>query len=245
MPNMSDQKRRLYGRICMWAGSIGGLQALVLVAAPTQVDDARFSYPFDVAGHAVAQTSFFAQHLGLLVGLLALGSLAASRERRSTTLALHAGTLGMTLLALMELIAIAPADDLATSDLAELVSGLYSVPVLLLGVGLLVAGIGVARRTERTDPGWARWIPAALGAWVFVPLTPALMGSFEAGRAAIGSWMLLFAALGWALDRRTFETANDNHEPVPPGHINRERSTGLVAVPAGADRPAVSDGTLR
>lgn len=244
MATMSDEKRRLYGRICLWAGIIGGLQAVILVAVPAQVDDDRFSYPFDVTGHAVAQTSFFVQHLGLVVGLLALCSLAASRDRRSTRLALHAGTLGMALLALMELIAIAPAADLATSDLAELVSGLYSVPVLLLGVGLLVGGVGVARRTERTDPAWVRWVPASLGAWVFVPLTPALMGSFEAGRAAIGSWMLLFAALGWAFSRRTLGSAGEIDELVALRRADDDRSAGLVSAPGEAGRAAVGDGTL-
>ena len=203
---MSAATRQRYGRICMWAGLVGALQALVLVVAPAQVDDDRFSYPFDVAGHAIAQASFFVQHLGLLLGLAALCSLPAAQARRSTLLALRAATLGMALLALMELVAIAPADDAATSGLAEFVSGLYSVPVVLLGLGLLVGGIGLARRTASTDPRWLRWIPAALGAWVFAVLSPALMGPFVAARAAIGSWMLLFAALGWDLSRETTET---------------------------------------
>lgn len=199
--NITLEQRRHFGRICMWAGIIGGVQAIVLATAPARVDDDRFSYPFDVAGHALAQTSFFAQHLGLLVGLAALCSLPAARAQRSTRLGLRAATVGMLLLAVMELVAIAPADEPATSSLAELVSALYSVPVLLLGVGLLIGGIGLARHTSPTHPNWSRWIPAAIGAWVFVPLTPALMGSFIAGRAAIGSWMLLFALLGWTLSR--------------------------------------------
>jgi hypothetical protein len=38
---------------------------------------------------------------------------------------------------------------------------------------------------------------------VFVPLTPAIMGPFTAGRLGIGGWMLLFAALGHGLTRLT------------------------------------------
>jgi hypothetical protein len=41
----------------------------------------------------------------------------------------------------------------------------------------------------------------ALGIYVFLPLTPAIMGPFVAGRLAIGGWMLLFAVLGLGLTR--------------------------------------------
>jgi len=40
-----------------------------------------------------------------------------------------------------------------------------------------------------------------LGVYVFVPLTPAIMGTFTAGRLGIGGWMLLFAVLGFGLTR--------------------------------------------
>ncbi|HEX2185483.1 MAG TPA: hypothetical protein VHN78_08250 [Chloroflexota bacterium] len=39
----------------------------------------------------------------------------------------------------------------------------------------------------------------AAGIYVFVPMTPALMGPFLLTRLAITIWMLLFAALGYAL----------------------------------------------
>jgi hypothetical protein len=39
------------------------------------------------------------------------------------------------------------------------------------------------------------------GVYVFVPLTPALLGPFVLARLAITGWMLLFAALGWVLLR--------------------------------------------
>ena len=42
-------------------------------------------------------------------------------------------------------------------------------------------------------------MPLALGVWVFVPMTPAIMAGFMPARLAITGWMLLFAALGWAL----------------------------------------------
>ena len=40
-----------------------------------------------------------------------------------------------------------------------------------------------------------------LGVYVFFPLSPAISGSFDAGRLAIGGWMLLYTALGYGLMR--------------------------------------------
>lgn len=198
---MSDERCRLWGRVCLWAGIIGAVQGVVLAAVPAQVDSDRWSYPFDVTGHVLAQMSFFVQHLGLVAGLVALCSLPAAKATRPTGWGLWAGTAGMALLAVQELVAIAPARELTTSDLAELVGGLYTVPLLLIGVGLLVGGIGLARRCQPTSPATLRWLPATLGVWVFVPLMPTLFAPFIFARITIGVWMLLFAALGWGLAR--------------------------------------------
>lgn len=198
---MSDERRRLWGRVCLWAGIIGAVQGVVLAAVPAQVDSDRWSYPFDVTGHVVAQVSFFVQHLGLVAGLVALCSLPAAKGSRPTRWGLWAGAVGMVLLAVQELVAIAPARDLTTSDLAELVGGLYTVPLLLMAFGLLVGGIGLARRCQPTSPAALRWLPAMLGVWVFVPLMPSLFAPFVFARVTIGVWMLLFAALGWGLAR--------------------------------------------
>lgn len=198
---MSNERRRLWGRVCLWAGVIGAVQGVILAAVPAQVDSDRWSYPFDVTGHVVAQVSFFVQHLGLVAGLAALCALPVANASRSTRWGLWAGTAGMALLAVQELVAIAPARELTTSALAELVGGLYTVPLMLIGFGLLVGGIGLARRCQPTSPPALRWLPAALGVWVFVPLMPTLFAPFVFARIAIGIWMLLFAALGWGLGR--------------------------------------------
>lgn len=198
---MSDERRRLWGRVCLWAGIIGAMQGVILAAVPAQVDSDRWSYPFDVTGHVVAQVSFFVQHLGVVAGLVALCSLPVVGGSRSTRWGLWVGTAGMVLLAVQELVAIAPARELTTSDLAELVGGLYTVPLMLMGVGLLVGGIGLARRCQPTSPTALRWLPAVLGLWVFVPMMPSLFAPFIFARITIGIWMLLFAALGWGLAR--------------------------------------------
>lgn len=64
-----------------------------------------------------------------------------------------------------------------------------------------VAGIPIARRGLLT--GWARWVVPVAGGYVFVVLFPAVFGPMVAGRLAIGAWMLLWAAIGWAVARRT------------------------------------------
>jgi hypothetical protein len=71
--------------------------------------------------------------------------------------------------------------------------------MLLIGVGLVIAGLVIARRRMLT--GWARWITLATGGYVFVILFPAVSGPNVAGRLAIGGWMLAWAAIGWAVAR--------------------------------------------
>ncbi len=105
------------------------------------------------------------------------------------------------LLAVNELITIAAYGAATDSSLATLVNNLYGPPVILIGAGLLVAGIALLRRGTAAWVG-ARWVPALvllMGVYVFVPLTPAIMGTFTAGRLGIGGWMLLFAVLGFGL----------------------------------------------
>ncbi len=64
-------------------------------------------------------------------------------------------------------------------------------------MGLILAGIAVRRRGRWT--GWRGLVVLVAGIFVFVPMTPALMGPFVFARLTITVWMLLFAALGYAL----------------------------------------------
>jgi cell division protein FtsW (lipid II flippase) len=66
------------------------------------------------------------------------------------------------------------------------VGSLYGVAMLLIGVGLVIAGLIIARRRMLT--GWARWITLATGGYVFVILFPAVFRA-ECGRKAGDRWL--------------------------------------------------------
>ncbi len=129
--------------------------------------------------------------LPLFLGLLIL-------ERRHPSRALRVGTwialVGQVLLTVMELVAITAADAQLTDSTGQLVGALYSVPMILLGVGPVVAGIAAVRVGLFEGP--ARWLLLALGVYVFVVMFPAVFGPMVAGRIAIGVWLLGYAALG-------------------------------------------------
>lgn len=190
---------RAYGLSGAAASAVGALSAGAIIAWVPMVQESRFSYPFDATWYAAAQIFFALQHLAMLplfLGLLLL-------QRRHPSRALRVGTwislVGQVALAVTELVALAAADALVSDTVSEVVGALYSVPMLLLGIGLVVAGIG-AIRADLFD-GAARWLVLALGVYVFVVLFPAVFGPLVAGRIAIGVWLLGFAAVGLAQAR--------------------------------------------
>lgn len=202
-PTTTSRSVRQAGVWCLGAGLVGAAQAIVMLAWAPQVSDDRYSYPFTGFGFVVAQTSFFLQHLPLVVGVAALLWLPATRASRTARIATGAAAVGLMLLAVNELITIAAYDAATDSSLATLVNNLYGPPVILIGAGLVVSGVTLLRQDSAAGVG-ARLIPAVvlvLGIYVFVPLTPAIMGTFTAGRLGIGGWMLLFGVLGFGLTR--------------------------------------------
>jgi hypothetical protein len=190
---------RLGGRIGFWGAVVGVVQAAVVGVALVLADPAgasRFSHPFTPGGYTVAQVTFAAQHVTLVVGVLALATVV--RASRAGRWGLLGAAVGFALLTAMELVAITVADAAVDDPRAELVSSLYGIPTVIIGLGLVVAGLAIAR--AGVVPGWRRWIALVTGAFVFVGLIPALTVSDLAGRIGIGVWMVLLAALCRAVE---------------------------------------------
>jgi hypothetical protein len=193
---------RTAGAWCLGAGLVGVAQAAVVLSWTHQVTGDRFSYPFTAMWFDLAQATFALQHLPLAAGVAALAWTAGARASRVARIGLFAATAGLVLLAVLELVAMSAAHVAEDSARGNLVNNSYGVPVLLTGVGLLVAGIALARgRAAWTGPAWMPWLVLALGVYVFFPLSPAIAGSFAAARVGIAGWMLLFALLGLGLMR--------------------------------------------
>lgn len=185
------------GVVCVVAGILGAVSGILLVVYPGQVSEDMFSYPLTAGGFTVIQIWFFVQHLGLVAGIVALDRAEVMTPGRSARWGTGVAVSGMVLLAVTELIAITARHSTYPGDGTGLLDALYGVSSLAVGVGLILSGIAVLRGGRWT--GWRGLVVLVTGVFVFVPMTPALMGPFVLARLAITAWMLLFAALGYAL----------------------------------------------
>ena len=186
------------GLVCLAAGLLGAASGVFLALYPAQVPDDRYSYPFTAAGFAAIQVWFCIHHLGLLAGVAALGPSGALGPGPAGRWGARLAVAGVALLSLTELLAVT-ARHRTLGDGTATLDTLYSISSLLIGVGLITAGIAV-RRAGRWR-GWRSLVVLVAGVWVFVPMVPALFGPFILARLSITGWMLLFAGLGYALWR--------------------------------------------
>lgn len=196
---------RVLGIVTIVASLIGAACAVFIIVFPAQVSEDRYSYPFDAATYAATQSFFAVHHLGIIAGLVGLVMLAWPTATRPTRVGLVVSIVGLIGLTACEVFAISAADELVGSSQADAVNNAYGIPMTVIGVGLVLAGIGLYRRPVLTGVG--RWIVLALGIYVFVPMFPAVFGPMVLGRIAIGIWMLLFALLGIELVRAARERA--------------------------------------
>lgn len=196
-PARAPAQTRTLGRIAVVASVLGAVSAVAIIAWPRQVTDTHYSYPFGSSAYALAQTWFSVQHLGLIAAMFAVTLLAWPSSTRLTRAGLVVGLVGMVDLTAWELVAVTARDALVDSDVATLVNAGYGPAVIAIGLGWVVAGVGLWRRPVLVGAG--RWLPLSIGLYVFVVLLPSLMGPMTAGRIGIGVWMLLFAWLGMVL----------------------------------------------
>ena len=194
---------RRAGAWCLGGGLLGAAEGCVTLAWPHQVSDDRFSYPFNALWFFVAEASYALQHMLLIPGGLALLSVPAVRASATARIASQAAVAGLVLLVVMELSSLSLYDAAKDSTLTTVITTLFLLPVMLIGVGLTVAGVALLRRGTA---GWAgaRWLPFAIlapGAYVFLVLGPTMEAPDPVGRLSIGGWMLTFAVLGYGLTR--------------------------------------------
>jgi hypothetical protein len=129
----------------------------------------------------------------VLVALALSGAVGNGRLGRGGA---WAAVIEMVALTLCELLAMRYADWLSATANAGLMGTCYGISVTVIGLGMLASGIGVVAGVWH---GWRRWTPLAIGTATLVVVTPGTFRGFVIARLAIGSWLLLLAALGWSL----------------------------------------------
>lgn len=195
-----DRSARAFAWVLLVGSLLGTASALVVIGWPAEVGPDRFSHPFGPASYVVSQVVFAARDAAQALGMVGLCLVAWPRVGAVTRTGLVGCVVGTVALAAAELFALTATSAAAGSAQAGLVGAAYAPPVLLLGASAVVAGVGLAR--SRALPGaLGRWAVLAAGAYVFVPLLPALFGPSVLGRVAIAGWLLIFAGIGTALLR--------------------------------------------
>jgi hypothetical protein len=186
------------GAVCLVAG-LGGAGASIYLAMASPVGAENFRYPHGAPAFTGLQMVIALLRVGLIFGLLGLwwsGAVPISRGARSGR---YLALVMMAVLTVIEGLAVtvsrSPMDGTPPAF-----GVVYTASTILLGVGLLGQGIGVAR--GGAWQGRTRWLPLGLGVWLLLVLFPALALSFDAARWAMSAWLLVFALLGWVLTRQ-------------------------------------------
>ncbi len=191
---------KMAGLLCLIGAIIGVISGLVTAFIPPAVSSDWYSYPYTPTGFLVAQVVFILNHVLLLVGILGLGRSGATGSGLLGRVGLWISVVGMGTLTLCEVGAMTLATSPYPSPRTDLMDMAFGVASILIGIGLILAGVAVARAGEWG--GWQRFVTLICGVAVFVIVIPGVFGSFLAGRLVLVVWMLMFAALGWALYTR-------------------------------------------
>lgn len=168
-------------RLAATASVVGGVGWLAVGLASTGVDLG------DRAVLNTVEAAWLVVHLLILAGLLVLYS--------SKAAAGVLGHLGIGGAVLGRLTFLAAEVQLLVQGNDE--TPLLPVAALLTAVGMVLAGIAVAR-SDRWD-GWRRRAPLAVGVYPFLVMFPFVAVTPEPNFVAIAGWGILWALLGIAL----------------------------------------------
>jgi hypothetical protein len=188
------------GLLCLVGALIGAIGGIVTAFIPSAVSFDRFSYPYTPTGFLLAQFVFMSNHVLLLVGILGLARSGATGRGLLGRAGVWISLVGMAALTLCEVGAMTFATSRYPSPGTDVLDTSYGVASILIGIGLTLAGVAVARAGEWTD--WRRFFALICGVAVFAIVIPGILGPFLVARLALTVWMLMFAALGWALYTR-------------------------------------------
>jgi hypothetical protein len=188
------------GWICVAGAALGAASGLYTGFVSPQVGTDRYSYPYATTGYVASQLVFALNHVMLLAGVIALARVAPAAGR-SWRAGIRMTVAGLVLLTACELWGLAYVNVANAATGPGVLGAAYGVATLLIGVGLIVAGIAVVRAGQW--PGWRRPTLLIGGIAVFAVVLPGVFGPFLAGRLAISAWMVFWAALGVALIERT------------------------------------------
>ena len=185
------------GLLCLVGAVIGVISGIITAFIPPAVSSDWYSYPYTPRGFRVTELVFILNHVLLLVGILGLARTGAAGTGLFGRVGLWISVVGMATLTLCEVGAMTLATSPYPSPRTDFMDTSFGVASILIGVGLVLAGVAVARVGEWG--GWHRFVALNCGVAVFVIVIPGVFGSLLAGRLVLAVWMLMFAALGLAL----------------------------------------------
>jgi hypothetical protein len=185
------------GRACVLGGIVGVAGGLVTMTVDPAVPDDLWRYPYTVTEFYIVQTTFVLNHVLLLAGMAGLAVSGAFGPLRYGRAGAWVGALGLLVLTLVEIWSTTLAGFRHPTGTTDVVEAGYGVATILIGGGLVAAGIAAIR--AHVWSGLRRFKPLACGAAVFLIVLPGIFGPFLAGRIVLTVWMLLFTALGLAL----------------------------------------------
>jgi hypothetical protein len=190
---------RTAGWLCLAGAIIGVIGGLVTAFASPAVSTDRYSYPYTPTGYVLAELTFIANHLLLLIGVLGIARSGAAGTGRLARTGLWTTAIGLVALTLCEVASTALADSAYPTPRTDTLGAGYGTATILIGAGLLLAGAAVIKTRRWT--GWSRYVVLACGIAVFILVIPGVFSTFLAGRLVLVAWMVMFAALGLALVR--------------------------------------------